>query len=182
VATWAPLVKGTAITWSSSGGTYVIDFSAGGAGVATGAGRKGAKSTSTLIDGTKGFPAVLEVYVKSKFQAAPSLGKTVDLYFAWSPDGTVFPSPGLITGSDGALTSSQLADLTGGQVTFIGSLNCTDSNDGNSGTGQQISDFFVIAPKDEFIVPVLSNQSGQTTTTTGTDHVITVTPWYQQSS
>jgi hypothetical protein len=172
--TYAPLVAGTPLVWTTSGGDKVIT----GTSLANAAARQGDKS-ATLVDASspaKGLPAFLEIVVETKVQSAPTDGLTVDLFLGFSNNATAGTNnPAGLTGADGTLASP--ASVTP-QLTFVGSIICSNA----IGTGIQRQDSMFVAPKDAYVIPVLVNSSGQTISATGTDTKITITPWYQQSS
>ncbi len=168
--TYAPLIIGTPITWSSSGGTSVIT----GTSLASGSARQGDKS-ATLVDGTKGLPALLEVVVETKVGSAPTDGLTLDCYLGFSSSATAgTDNPGGLTGADGALSTP--ASVVP-QLVFLGSVIMSNA----IGTGVQ-RQRFLVAPQDAYVSPVLVNSTGQTMSGTGTDTKIAMTPLYQQSS
>lgn len=169
MSTYAPLIIGTPLTWTSSGGDKVLNA----ASVTTGNGRAGDKS-ATLVDGTKGLPALLEVYVQTQVQAAPTAGLTIDVYLAFSDSATAGTNnPGSLSGADAALSNVDVLP----QLVFVGSLVLSNS----LGTAAQ-EQRFLVAPQDQYVIPVLVNNSGQTINATGTNSKVVVTPMYQQSS
>ena len=167
--TYAPLVAGTPLVWTSSGGDKVLTFTS----VVNTAGRAGDKS-ATLVDVTKGLPALLEIVVTTKVQSAPTKGLTVDCYVGFSSSATAgTDNPGGLSGADAALSNVDVLP----QLVFVGSVVMSNS----LSTGAQTARFLV-APQDAYVIPVLVNNSGQTASATGTDTKVTITPWYQQSS
>ena len=169
--TYAPLVAGTAKKWTSSGGDHVLT----GTSLASGSGRAGDKSaTGDILDATKGLAALLEVWVTTKVQAAPTAGNTVDLYLSFSDSATAgTDNPGNLSGADAALGNVDLLP----QMVFVGSVVMSNS----AGTGAQ-QQRFLVQPQDQYVIPVLVNNSGQALSATGTDTAVWITPWYQQSS
>lgn len=170
MSTWAPLVVGSQITWQQSGGTNAMSMDS----LATATARQGAKS-ATLVDATKGLPALLEVVISTVLQAAPTDGNTVDVYIGFSSSATAgTDNPGNLSGTDASLSGPTSVTP---QLVFVGSLVC--SNTVGTGTQEQR---FLVAPQDAYMSPVIVNNSGQTTSATANKTVITVTPLYQQSS
>lgn len=170
MSTFAPLIAGTPITWTSSGGTNVLSA----ASLANGSAVQGDKS-ATLVDATKGLPALLEIVAETQVQAAPTDGNTVDIYAGFSSSATAgTDNPGGLTGAHGTLSSP--ASVTS-QLLLVGSL--VMSNAIGTGTQRQR---FLIRPQDAYMIPVLVNNSGQTVSATGTVTIITLIPFYQQSS
>lgn len=172
MSTYAPLILGTPVVWTSSGGDKVLTCTS----LTTGSAQQGAKS-ATLVDGTKGLPAFLQPEVKTtNLGAAPTDGLTIDLYLAFSSSATAATdNPGGVTGSDAAYTYTT-AGVS--QLVYAGSLVLSNS----IGTGLQLAKLRLVAPLDAYVTPVLVNNSGQTLSATGTDTVVTLTPLYAQSS
>lgn len=169
MAVFPQLFAGTAITWSSSGATKVITMTSKADGTA----REGAKS-ATLVDGTNGFPELLEVHVETKVQAAPTDGKEIELYFGWSSSATAgTDNPGGLTGADADITGPDSVKLL---LSYIMSIVLSNQ----IGTGLQRQSPILVRPADICFVPVLVNKSGQTISATGTDTLITVVPWYRK--
>jgi hypothetical protein len=170
MTTYAPLILGTPYVWTSSGGDKVIT----GTSLANGSARQGDKS-ATLVDGTKGLPALLEFVVETKVQVAPTDGNTIDFYVGFSSSGTAgTDNPGGLGGADATLASPSSVVP---QLVFVGSVVMSNA----VGTGVQ-RQRFLVAPMDAYVIPALVNSSGQTMSATGTDTKITMTPLYQQSS
>lgn len=169
--TYGPLVAGTPKKWTSSGGDHVLTFTS----VANAAGRAGDKcSTNDILDATKGLAEVLEVFASCKVQVAPTAGLTVDVYLAFSDSSTAGTNnPGNLSGADAVLSNVDVLPL----LVFVGSIVLSNS----IGTGVQQARF-LLQPQDQFLIPVLVNNSGQTASATGTDAFVTITPWYQQTS
>jgi hypothetical protein len=169
--TYAPLVAGTTVKWSSSGGNHVLT----GTSLSNASGRAGDKcSTNDILDATKGLAALLEIWVSTKVQSAPTAGLTLDVYLAFSDSGTAgTDNPGNLSGADAALANVDIAP----QLVFVGSVVMSN----NLGTGLQ-QQRFLVQPQDQFVIPILVNNTGQTVSSTGTDTQFWITPWYQQSS
>ena len=169
--TYAPLVAGTTKKWTSSGGDHVLT----GTSLANAAGRAGDKcSNNDILDATKGLAAQLEIWATTKPQSAPTAGTTLDVYLAFSDSGTAgTDNPGNLSGADAALGNVDLCP----QFVFVGSIVMSNS----LGTGVQQQRFTVV-PQDQYVIPIIVNNSGQTLSATGTDTAVWITPWYQQSS
>jgi len=149
------LVKqGTSVIWTSAGGTEVITLTS----LADGAGRMGEEH-----DFTATFPARVHISMELDFNAAPTAGLLVDLYWSSSYDGTDYD--GECTGADAAYNDED--DMK--RLHWVGSLVCTNDTD----IQRQSWVFFLPA---RYGLPVVSNQSGQALTNVGTDQIITVTP------
>jgi len=146
--------QGTSIVWTSAGGDLVIGLTS----LADGAGRMGAEH-----DFTATFPTKVRVSLEVDFNVAPTAGRTMDVYWASSHDGTDYD--GECTGSDAAYNSEE--DMR--RLHWVGSLVASNDTD-----PQRASWVFFLPAR--YGLPVVSNQSGQALTATGTDQIVTVTP------
>jgi hypothetical protein len=144
----------TDITWTSSGGTEVITLTS----LANGDGRAGEEH-----DFSATFPIRIRVSLEVDFNVAPTAGEVVDVYWSSSHDGTDYD--GECTGADAAYNSEDDMD----RLHYVGSL--VASND----TDPQRASWIFFLPA-QYGLPVVSNQSGQALTATGTDQIVTVTP------
>lgn len=141
--------------------------------VADGSARQGDKSP-TLVDGTNGMPELLAIEPETKVQSAPTDLKEIELYFGWSDDATAGNNnPAGLGGSDAALSTPDSAKLL---LSYIMSIVCSNA----IGTGIQRQSPIFIRPVNICFIPVLVNHSGQTISATGTDTVLSVTPWYRK--
>ncbi|GAF93447.1 unnamed protein product, partial [marine sediment metagenome] len=86
--------QGTSLVWTSSAGDYVITLTS----LANGEGRMGAAH-----DFTATFPTRVRIMLDVDFNAAPTAGEVVNVYWASSHDGTDYD--GEVTGSDAAFDS-----------------------------------------------------------------------------
>lgn len=165
---YSDLTPGTAVVWKNTGGDKAMLLKAlANAGV-----REGAKS-ATLVDGTKGFPEVLEVSVETKLQATPTDGKELNCYLGFSSSATAgTDNPGGLTGADAAVGDvDQLPQLVfAGAVVMAGSL--------TTGVQRQV---FWVKPLKEYVVPVIHNDTGQTTTNVDGETSVTIRPWYRRT-
>jgi hypothetical protein len=166
VLDYSTLVKGTPYVWKNTGGDKTLNLKNLGA-----ASRQGDKSAS-LIDGTKGLPEILEFTLEAKFQVAPSAGLELQLYVGFSSSATAgTDNPAGLGGADAAGPNSDVFP----QLAFVGSL--VTSN--NLGTATQRVAGMVVPPAKEYVTPVVSNGTGQTTTNADGETVLTMTPWYR---
>jgi hypothetical protein len=165
---YSDLTPGTAVTWKNTGGDKAMNLkNLANAGI-----REGDKS-ATLVDGTKGFPEVLEVIAETKLQAAPTAGNECPVYLGFSKNATAgTENPGGLTGADAAVGNAD--QLT--QLVFAGSIVLSNA----IGTGVQ-RQRFVVAPKAEYVIPVLQNSSGQSTTNVDGETSIIIRPWYRRT-
>lgn len=165
---YSDLTPGTAITWKNTGGTYAMNMkNLANAGI-----REGAKS-ATLVDGTKGFPELLEVTVETKLQVAPTAGNQCPCFLGFSSNSTAgTDNPGGLTGADAAVGNADQLP----QLSFLGSVILSNA----LGTGVQRQRFFIV-PRAEFIIPVFQNSSGQSTTNVDGETCFTVRPWYRRT-
>lgn len=165
---YADLTPGTAITWTNTGGTKAMNMkSLANAGI-----QQGVKS-DTLVDGTKGFPEILEVIAETKLAVAPTSGNEFLIYFGFSKNATAAnENPGGLTGADAAVGNADQLP----QLTFVGSIVMSNS----LGTGVQ-RQRMEVRPKAEYFIPVAQNSTGQATSSTDGETVITVRPWYRRN-
>ena len=146
--------QGTSITWTSSGGDETLTLTS----LADGNGRAGDEHDF----GETHAPRVrIALYIDPN--AAPDAGKTFDVRWSSSQDGTRYD--GECSGSDEAYNSED--DMK--RLHWVGALSC--SND----TDPQYASWVINLPT-RYGLPVVSNQSGQVLTNVGTDQIITVTP------
>lgn len=162
---------GTPITWTSSGGSKAI--TATSLATSGNAAREGDKSAS-LVDGTKGMPAFLEIAILSKASSAVTDGGTLDLFIGESDSGAAGTNnPGNLTGADAALSNPNELKR---QLKYAGALVFSNAR-GTNAQMQRLPRYYVTCP---YIIPVLQNNTSQNLSSTGTDHVVTVTPYYRK--
>lgn len=163
---YSDLTPGTAVVWENTGGDHVLNAK----NLSSGSARQGDKSL-TLIDGTKGFPEVLEVIAEVTPTSAPTAGNTWPIYIGYSKNSTG-ENVGGLGDSDAAVTNvDQLP-----QLSVVGSIVASNA----IGTGVQRQRFWVV-PKAEYAVPVLYNNSGVATANTDSTSKITIRPWYRRN-
>lgn len=167
---YSDLEKGTAITWTSSGGDKVLTLTS----LANSAAREGDKSAS-WVDGTKGLPEIIEVRVETKVGSAVTAPtQPVELYIGESDNATAgTDNPGNLTGADAGLSNP---DELSSQITFVGAINLSNAR----GTNIQ-KQRFRFKPVCPYSIPVIYNRSGQTLGSTGTDHKVVMTPYYRRA-
>lgn len=162
------LAAGTPIVWTSSGGDKAITLTS----KADGVGHEGAKS-ATLVDGTQGMPELLEILFESQVQAAPTNGKEIELWIGESDSATAGTNnPGNLTGADADVSNPDEVKL---QCYYAGSIVLSNARGTNVQKQRMI--YFPTCP---YLVPFVVNKSGQTLGATGTNHKITVTPYYRK--
>lgn len=160
--------QGTAKTWKASGGDYLLTP----AGVTNGQARQGAKGDLGAT-----WAQRWSVLFSTGLASAGTNGNEVELYWAPSPTATAaLDNPGgsgVVTGTDGAFSSSTFVEEHKLMLDFIGSLPVSN----NAGTGKQsiIMEFF---PKHRYGAPVIVNKSGQTLVgdSSNTIHEVRLTP------
>lgn len=145
--------QGTTLTWTSSGGDKTLDLSS----LASAAGRQGDEH-----DFGATFPERVRIELVVDFNAAPTAGLTMDVYWSSSDDGTNYD--GECTGSDAAFALADCARLH-----YVGSLVASNDTD-----PQRASWVFFLPAR--YGLPVVYNASGQALTNVGTDQIVTVTP------
>lgn len=146
--------QGTDIVWTSAGGDETLTLTS----LASGDGRAGDEH-----DFGATHAARARISLEVDFNAAPTAGLRMDVYWSSSHDGTDYD--GECTGSDAAFNSED--DMK--RLHFVGSLMASNDTD-----PQRASWVFYLPAR--YGLPVISNQSGQALTATGTDQIVTVTP------
>jgi len=144
----------TDIVWTSAGGDEVFTLTS----LADGDGRMGDEH-----DFGATFAQRVRISLEVDFNVAPTAGLTVLVYWSSSHDGTDYD--GECTGSDAAYNSEDDQK----RLHFIGALVASNDTD-----PQRASWVFFLPAR--YGLPVVSNQSGQALTATGTDQILTVTP------
>lgn len=144
----------TSVVWTSAGGDEVLTLTS----LADGDGRAGDEH-----DFGATFSRRVRIMLEVDFNAAPTAGEVVNVYWASSHDGTDYD--GECTGSDAAYNSEDDAKRLMHVLTLAAS-NDTDP--------QMTSEVFELPAR--YGLPVVMNQSGQALTGTGTDQIVTVTP------
>lgn len=154
------LKAGTAISWTSSGGTYAVTLT----NLANDAGREGAKGDLGV-----NWARQWNVLFESKPVSAPTDGVHLELYWCQSTNATAgTDNPGNLTGADAAVTSP---DQTKRQLTYLGPL--VISNALGAVVQRQRFDLF---PLCRYGFPIVVNKTGVALSATGTDHKVTLTP------
>jgi hypothetical protein len=146
--------QGTTVTWTSAGGDETLTLTS----LASGDGRMGDEH-----DFGATFPERVRIELVVDFNVAPTAGLTMDVYWSSSDDGTNYD--GECSGSDAAYNTE--ADMA--RLHYVGSLSASNDTD-----PQRASWVFFLPAR--YGLPVVSNQSGQALTATGTDQIVTVTP------
>lgn len=135
--------------------------------------REGVKSAS-LVDGTKGFPEVLEVIAETKAGSNPTDGRELNIYLGFSSSATAgTDNPGALTGTDAAVADIDVLPqlVFAGAVVMAGSLTTT---------GVQRQRFW-IKPGAEYVIPVAHNDMGVATSNVDSETKITIRPWYRRT-
>ncbi len=165
---YSDLTPGSAITWTNTGGSFAMNMKA----LTNTSMREGGKS-ATLIDGTKGMPELLEIGFETKVQSAATDGLELRLFLGFSTSATAgTDNPGGLTGADAAVSDSDQLPL----LVFVGSIVMSSS----LGTGVQRQRLLAV-PLTEYIVPVVQNATGQTTTNIDGETFISIRPWYRRT-
>lgn len=146
--------QGADVTWTSAGGDEVITLTS----LADGDGRMAEEH-----DFGATHAARVRIQLEVDFNAAPTAGLTMDVYWSSSVDGTDYD--GECTGADAAYNSED--DMK--RLHWVGSL--AASND----TDPQIASWVFWLPA-RYGLPVVSNRSGQALTNVGADQIVIVTP------
>ena len=149
------LVKQSAdVVWTSAGGDEVLTLTS----LADGNGRMGEEHDFGAV-----FAARIRIALELDFNAAPTTGEVVNVYWSTSHNGTDYD--GECSGADAAYNDEN--DMK--RLHWAGSLVCTNDTDPQ----MQSWVFHMIA---RYGLPVVSNLSGQVLTNVGTDQILTVTP------
>lgn len=149
------LVKqSTDVVWTSAGGDETLTLTS----LADGDGRQGDEH-----DFGATFAARIRISLEVDFNVAPTAGEVIDVYWSSSHDGTDYD--GECGGADAAYNVE--ADMN--RLHYVGSLVASNDTD-----PQRASWVFFLPAR--YGLPVVSNQSGQALTATGTDQILTVTP------
>lgn len=142
---------GTAVIWGEAGATGIsltVTNTLSLDALADTSGRMGAS-----VDLGAAWDQEYLLFVTVETGTAPTAGKTVEVYLAWSLDNTNWP--GKVTGSDAAYPSTVSANklqLGNPAVLLIA------TNDGNTVLKQQPE---VVLPKGRYVAPVVINLLGQ---------------------
>lgn len=168
---YSTLEKGTAVTWANTGGTKVLN----GKALTNTSIRQGDKSAS-LIETTgsaRGMPEFIEWTFETKVQSAPTAGNEFILYLGCSSSATAgTDNPAGLTGADGTGPNADvLPDLD-----LVGALIMSN----NLGTGLQRRSGMKFYPYKEYVIPVIQNSTGQTTSNVDGETIVTMTPWYRK--
>ena len=146
------LVKtGTTLTWKASGGDHAITLT----GIAIDAARQGAKGDLTTPRASRWL-----CRLTVNMDVAPTAGKTIEVWWAGSPNATAGTSnPGATSGADAVYTGSAggTVDETKIQLAFIGAMSLTPDADGVV----QVKDIGVLVPYYRYGMPVLVNKADQ---------------------
>lgn len=165
---YSDLEPGTAVVWKNTGGDKTMTLK----NLATAGIREGEKS-ATLIDGTKGFPELLEIIAETKLQTAPAAGALCSVFLGFSTSSTPGTSnPGGLTGADAAVGNADQLP----QLRFAGAIVLSNA----IGTGVQ-RQRFVVRPLAEYVIPVFQNSSAYSTTNVDGETSITIRPYYRRS-
>lgn len=153
--TYAQHAQGTSIIWGESGASGVTNTLSLDA-LANTAARMGAEQ-----DLGSDWNRLYAVELVVESGTAPTAGEVVELYLAWSTDGTNYP--GGVTGSDAAYKASEETEWLpqlGAPVSVL-----VATNDAN--TVQRQGPVLVMA-KSRYVVPVVYNDLGQAFRNEGT--------------
>lgn len=142
------------IVWTSAGGDEVLTLTS----LADGAGRMGEEH-----DFGATFAIRVRLSLEVDFNAAPTAGEVMEVFWSSSHDGTVYD--GECTGADAAYNSEDDAK----RLHFVGVLVASNDTD-----PQRTSWVFFLPAR--YGLPVVFNQSGQVLTNVGADQIVTVTP------
>lgn len=146
---------GTSVTWRDGGGTYAMDLT----GLASNAGRVGPVHDRGATRSRR-----LAVTMLVQYGTGPTDGTTFDVYLATSSDNSAFD--GGLSAGDAALGSAD----TLRQLVFVGGVLLDNVTSAQQATWE-------IELGARYIVPaVYNNATGQSTSTTASQVILTVIP------
>lgn len=165
---YSDLTPGTAVTWMNTGGDKAMTLK----NIASGVIKEGAKS-ATLVDGTKGFPEVLEITVETKLAGTPTDGLEMRCYLGFSSSATAgTDNPGGLSGADATVADSDQLP----QLVFVGSVVMA----GSLTTNVQRQRMYAV-PLAEYVIPVIQNSTGQLTSNVDSETKVVIRPWYRRT-
>jgi len=145
---------GAEITWGSAGGeSEVLTL----ANLATTGVREGEEH-----DFTDTHAPCYMLFFRTDFAAAPTAGLIVEIYFAWSHDGTLYD--GVHGGAD-----------AGGATTKLPNMHLVHVHICTNDTDEQYSSAIISAPS-RYGAPAVYNASGQTMQNTAANHELILVP------
>jgi len=161
--------SGTPIVWDSAGTSYGISLE----GLIATSGAQGAKGDLGAVRARE-----FDVDFVIKTGTAPTAGKTYNLYWCPSVESTVGSgNPGGCNGTDssykGYASSTIAASVQ--QLEFVGAL--VIANELNTRQNQH----FVLAPPARYGMPVVVNNTDQTSNAETVDHQVRLTPLIDES-
>ena len=164
--------QGTAIIWGEAGATgsslTVTDTLSLDGGIAADAGRMGAS-----VDLTADWDREYLLYAQIESGTAPTAGRVVQVFLAWSHDDTNWP--GGVTGSDAAYKAGEEDEWKKQLGPPL--LNVVATNDANT---IQRQNPVIIIPRARYVVPVVINKWDQAirdeTTATDNDSRVVLVP------
>lgn len=151
-------IQGTPVTWAASGGTYTMTLTS----LANSAGRKG-----VVHDFGATIPTAARWELKTDFNASPTAGNPMYLYWVSSSDNSAFDAT--LSSADAAMSDLNAAK----KMLFIGTFFAE-----NNTTSQIQSGEFV--PPARYGFPAIYNASGQALSGTAGDHLLTIVPLIDQ--
>ena len=129
----------------------------------------GAARMSDSLDFGASMPQRYSLRLECEIDVAPIAGVAVEVYLAWSDDGSKWP--GGVTGSDAAYKAAE-EDEWVVQLDYLGSLICTNDGDGTD----QIAIVGSFIPIMRYVTVVVKNEAGQAFSETAGDHIVTLIP------
>ena len=152
--------EGTSLTWTDTGGDYALDLG----GLSAGAVRAG---TEGSLGAAPRSGMYRWTFVVDGWDSSPAVAETVDLYLAFSHDGTQATRDGDLSGTDGAGTTVSLPNLL-----FLGSAVVQTTT-----AGDEIICSGIVQIFHRYITPVVHNRSaGDALLSTSDAHKFILTP------
>jgi hypothetical protein len=156
------LTQGTTKTWKTTGGDYALTLD----NLSNGNGRMG-----QMIDFGPIIPRKLLVVLSIKFQSVTAPGSNIELYWAESTDGILWP--GKVTGSDAAYPGTVMYNKT--QLTSIGNFKTLADP-------YQQTQLLTIVPNARYGAPVVVNSANNSLSNSSpSDHFLKITPTFDQT-
>lgn len=151
--------EGTSLTWTDTGGDYALDL--------------GSLAADAVRAGTEGDLGASPragryrwTFVVDGFDTAPVVGETVDLYLAFSHDGTQATRDGDLSGTDGASVEAVLPNLL-----FLGSAVVQTTT-----AGDEIVVSGEVSISHRYVTPVVHNNTADALLGSSDAHKFILTP------
>lgn len=149
----------TSLTWTDTGGDYALDLGS----LAAAAVRAGTEGDLGTFPNSRLYRWKLVI---DGFDTAPVVGETVDLYLAFSEDGTQATRDGDLSGTDGASSTVVLPNLL-----FLGSASVQTTT-----AADELVTSGVVSISSRYVTPVVHNNTADALLGTSDAHKFILTP------